>query len=212
MPINVHTLAPYGTNRLHLGIPKVIFTNVRQRKAFFASPLWYSLEKYLLRAAFPFNKLPKLPAHHEGSSPTTLSKSTENFLLTLADSWSGPQKPTFFKFLVLGRNRTMPPAGNLSQHNKSQGQWATFVLLRQECYSQSTNISPLPVCVELDLEIEFILLWKALLFLSETWVMEAFILYHWKLLKVILRSITESCAACEPPFYLHLEQQTNHPW
>lgn len=96
MPINIHTLAPYGTNRLHLKIAKAVFTNARQRKAFFASPLWYSLEKYL-RMAFPFNKVPKLPAHHKGSSPTTLSKSTESFLLTLVDSWSGPQKPTFFK-------------------------------------------------------------------------------------------------------------------
>lgn len=48
----------------------------------------------------------------------------------------------------------MPPGGNLGQHNKSQGQLAIhmFVLLKYEHYSQSTNISPLSVCVELTLE------------------------------------------------------------
>lgn len=85
----------------------------------------------------------------------------------------------------------MPPGGILGQHNKSQGQY-TFVPWKLEQYSQSTSILPLPVCAELTLEMEFFLWWKALLFLSETWVMKGFMLYHRKLLKIMkLTSIKE---------------------
>lgn len=142
MPINIHILAPYKTNGLHLKIAKTphLYKCVTV-KSLFTSPLWYTSDKYLLRTAFPFNRVSKLPPHHRGSSPTALSKSTESFLLTLADSWSSIhitlfRNSHFSKFLFLGRHRTMPPGGNLGQYSKTQATCLHFIM---NYYTKSTK-------------------------------------------------------------------------